>query len=50
MDKESLKRRLREAEGERDILLHQLTDTVKKVDHYKEILEDLEDKHNEHNS
>ena len=28
MDKELLKRRLREAESERDILLHQLTDTV----------------------
>lgn len=50
MDKESLKRRLREAESERDILLHQLTDAVKKVDHYKKILEDLEDMDNEHHS
>ena len=47
MDKESLKRRLREAESERDILLHQLTDAVKNsaeemkrlAEHYKKKME-----------
>lgn len=50
MDKEALKRRLREAETERDILLHRLVETVNKVDHYKEILENLEEERNEHHS
>lgn len=50
MDKGALKRRLREAETERDILLHRLTETVKKIDHYKKVLENLEDMDNEHNS
>ena len=47
MNKEVLKRRLREAETVRDNLLHQLVDVVRKVDYYKKIIEDLEEAENE---
>ncbi len=50
MDKGALKRRLREAETERDILLHMLIEAVNKIDHYKKVLENLEDMDNEHHS
>ena len=49
MNKEVLKRRLREAETVRDNLLHQLVDVVRKVDYYKKIIEDLEESENENN-
>lgn len=42
MDIEALKRRLKEAESSRDILLHQLMEVVAKIDRYKEELEDNE--------
>ena len=47
MNKEVLKRRLREAETVRDNLLHQLVDVVRKVNYYKKIIEDLEEAENE---
>ena len=50
MDKEALERRLREEKTERDILLHRLVEAVNKVDHCKEILENLEDIDHEHHS
>lgn len=43
MDKETMKRRLREAEVARDILLHQLVKTIERVDKYKEMLEETEE-------
>lgn len=43
MDIEALKRRLREAESARDILLHQLMEVVEKIDRYKNMIEGLEE-------
>lgn len=50
MDVEALKRRIKETETERDILLRRIVEVVKKLDNYKEIYETLEDEHNEHHS
>lgn len=39
---EACRRRLREAEAQRDILLHRLMEAVKEVDKYKALIEDAE--------
>lgn len=41
-DEETIKRRLREMESQRDNILHQLVGIVKKIDEYKEILKEIE--------
>lgn len=44
MDRDAVKRRIKEKEAEIDIYLHQLSRAVKELDDYKLKLEEMEDK------